>query len=127
VGDPVQLEQVVLNVVMNACEAIEDGEGPRLVTIWTRQARPGWLVLEVVDTGTGVKDGELEHIFEHFITTKPKGLGMGLAISRSIITAHGGRMWASANPDRGLSVHIELPCAPKGVVPGSPTVTHLSV
>ena len=127
VGDPVQLEQVVLNVVMNACEAIEDGEGPRLVTIWTRQARPGWLVLEVVDTGTGVKDGELEHIFEHFITTKPKGLGMGLAISRSIITAHGGRMWASANPDRGLRVHIELPCAPKGVAPGSPTVSHLSV
>ena len=69
------------------------------------------MVIEVADTGIGVKDAELEQIFEHFVSTKPKGLGMGLAISRSIIKAHGGRIWATANPDRGLTVHIELPCS----------------
>jgi two-component system, LuxR family, sensor kinase FixL len=62
------------------------------------------------DTGIGVKDGELERIFEHFVTSKPNGLGMGLAISRSIIHAHGGSIWATANADRGLTIHVELPC-----------------
>lgn len=110
-GDPVQLEQVVLNVVVNACDAIAAAEGgPRVITIQTHQAQPGRLALEVLDTGVGVKDAELEHIFEHFVSTKVEGLGMGLAISRSIIKAHGGRIWATANPDRGLTLHIELPC-----------------
>jgi signal transduction histidine kinase len=66
---------------------------------------------EVADTGCGAKDTELEHIFEHFVSTKQKGLGMGLAISRSIINAHGGRIWATANADRGLTIHMELPCS----------------
>ena len=97
-GDPVQLEQVLLNVVMNACEAIgASRDGPRVITIRTRQKRPGRLIVEVADTGVGVEEAELEHIFEHFVSTKPKGLGMGLAISRSIIEAHGGRIWATAN------------------------------
>jgi signal transduction histidine kinase len=111
-GDPVLFEQVVLNVVVNAEEAIGATEdGPRAITIQTRQPQPGRLVIEVRDTGVGVKDAELERIFEHFVSTKPQGLGMGLAISRSIVTAHGGRIWATANPDRGLTMHIELPCA----------------
>jgi two-component system sensor kinase FixL len=63
----------------------------------------------VSDTGPGVAPSELEHIFERFVTSKPQGMGMGLSISRSIITAHGGRMWATPNPGRGLTVHIELP------------------
>jgi signal transduction histidine kinase len=110
-GDAVQLEQVLLNVVLNACEAIGASKtGPRVITIETRQNGPDHVIIDVADTGAGVKDAELEHIFEHFVSTKPKGLGMGLAISRSIINAHGGRMWATANSDRGLTVHIELSC-----------------
>ena len=60
------------------------------------------------DTGVGLKDSELERIFEHFVSSKPEGLGMGLAISRSIVEAHGGRIWATCNTDRGLTLHIEL-------------------
>jgi signal transduction histidine kinase len=110
-GDPVQLEQVLLNVLMNASEAIGARKhGPRVITIFTRQPRAGRVIIEIADTGIGVKAAELENIFTHFVTTKPKGLGMGLAISRSIINAHGGRIWATGNSDGGLSVHIELPC-----------------
>jgi signal transduction histidine kinase len=110
-GDPVQLEQVLLNVVLNAREAIGAiTKGPRRITIEARRNGPDRVILDVADTGRGVKDAELEHIFEHFVSTKPKGLGMGLAISRSIVNAHGGRIWATANSDRGLTMHIELPC-----------------
>jgi two-component system sensor kinase FixL len=80
----------------------------------TSRRQSGRLAIEVRDTGVGVKEAEVERIFEHFVSTKPQGLGMGLAISRSIITAHDGRIWATANPDRGLTVHIELPCASTG-------------
>ncbi|MFL5534996.1 MAG: sensor histidine kinase, partial [Gemmatimonadales bacterium] len=110
-GDPVQLEQVLLNVLINACDAIgATPNGARVITIRALQQGPNTTVIEVRDTGTGLKDTTLEHIFDHFVSTKPKGLGMGLAISRSIIEAHGGRIWATANTDRGLTVHIELPC-----------------
>jgi signal transduction histidine kinase len=111
-GDPVQLEQVLLNVLLNACEAIAANRGgPRMITIRIDQQRRGHVKIEIVDTGVGADKGELEHMFEHFVSTKPKGLGMGLAISRSIIHAHGGSIWATANPELGLTVHIELPCA----------------
>ena len=109
-GDAVQLEQVVLNVVMNACDAIGAGDrsAPRTITIRTREGRPGYVAIEVSDTGIGVEDGGLEQIFAHFVSTKPNGLGMGLAISRSIVDAHGGLIWATANAGRGLTIHIEL-------------------
>jgi signal transduction histidine kinase len=111
-GDPVQLEQVLLNVLMNACEAIgASSNGTRMITIRTSQPRPLHAIVEVSDTGIGVKEADLDHIFGHFVSTKPKGLGMGLAISRSIIKAHGGRIWATANPGGGLTMHIELPCS----------------
>jgi signal transduction histidine kinase len=117
-GDPVQLEQVLLNVLMNACEAIgSSSNGTRTITIGTRELPPRHVTVEVTDTGVGVKDADLERIFGHFVSTKPKGLGMGLAISRSIIKAHGGRIWASANTGGGggggLTMHIELPCSPR--------------
>jgi PAS domain S-box-containing protein len=109
-GDPVQLQQVLLNVLVNACEAIAAGEdGPREVLIETAALPPGGVALSIRDTGIGVKDGDLDRIFEHFVSTKVEGLGMGLAISRSIVQAHGGRIWATANPDRGLTLHVELP------------------
>jgi signal transduction histidine kinase len=108
-GESVQLQQVLLNVVRNACDAIGTIEdGAREITIRARQDRSGHVVIEVSDTGAGVAAAELERMFEPFVSTKPDGLGMGLAISRSIIDAHGGLIWASANPDRGLTMHIEL-------------------
>ena len=119
-GDPVQLEQVMLNVLMNACEAIgASNSDPRVITIRTRLHQPGSVLVEVTDTGVGVNEANLGHIFGHFVSTKPQGLGMGLAISRSIIEAHGGHIWATANTDRGLTVHIELPSsrAPDSALP----------
>lgn len=111
-GDPVQLEQVLVNILINACEAIgASSNGTRMITIRARQHQPRRVIVEVTDSGAGVKDADLEHIFEHFVSTKPKGLGMGLAISRSIINTHGGRIWASANAGGGLTMHIELPCS----------------
>ncbi len=113
-GDAVQLQQVVLNLVVNACEAIDATEvGPRTILIETTGV-DGNLAIAVRDTGIGVKESELERIFEHFVSSKPRGLGMGLAISRSIIQAHGGRIWATANADMGLTMHVDLPV--RGVI-----------
>jgi signal transduction histidine kinase len=109
-GDPVQLQQVMLNVIVNACEAVDatDG-GSRAILIEATQPDRGHVAIEIRDDGIGVKDSELERIFEHFVSSKPQGLGMGLAISRSIVQAHGGRIWATANAGQGVTLHIELP------------------
>jgi C4-dicarboxylate-specific signal transduction histidine kinase/ABC-type uncharacterized transport system substrate-binding protein len=113
VADPIQLRQVVLNVVVNAAEAIAvAAEGAREMSIETSQPGTGRIGVAIRDSGVGVDEGKLEQIFEHFVSTKPEGLGMGLAISRSIVEAHGGRIWATCNSDRGLTIHIELPCDP---------------
>ena len=70
---------------------------------------PASLAIQVRDTGPGVKEPELERIFDPFVSTKTGGLGMGLSISRSIVAAHGGRIWATRNTDTGITVHVELP------------------
>jgi signal transduction histidine kinase len=109
-GDPVQIQQGVLNLVVNACEAIAAAEdGPRANLIETSLPDPRHLAIAVRDSGIGVKETEPERIFEHFVTSKRQGLGMGLAISRSIVQAHGGHIWATANEDLGLTLHVELP------------------
>ena len=109
-GDSVLLQQVVLNVVVNACEAIDAAKaGPRTILIETIEPDRGHIAITVRDTGVGVKPLELDRIFDHFVSSKPQGLGMGLAISRSIVEAHHGRIWASANADVGITMHIELP------------------
>lgn len=118
-GDPVQLRQVILNLVVNAEDAIACVEGgPREIDIRTRLTETGLVAVTVCDSGVGADESELDRMFEHFVTTKPHGLGMGLAISRSIVIAHGGRIWASRNEERGLTLHIELPPSTAQAVPG---------
>src|SRR5262249_18151994 len=109
-GDPIQLRQVVLNLIVNAEEAIAVATaGPREIAIETRQPRDGHVAIAIRASGIGVKESDLERIFEHFVSSKPQGLGMGLAISRSIVEAHNGRIWASRNDDVGITLHVELP------------------
>jgi signal transduction histidine kinase len=111
-GDPVQLRQVWLNVLVNAEQAISAaGRGPREIHIQTGVDSAGDVLIDVRDSGTGLPETELERIFTHFVTSKPQGLGMGLAISRTIVQSHGGRIWASRNSERGLTLHVALPAA----------------
>jgi PAS domain S-box-containing protein len=108
-GDAIQLQQVLLNLLVNACEAIAaTDDGPREIVIETARLESAGASVSIRDTGAGVKEGDVERIFEHFVSSKPDGLGMGLAITRSIVQAHGGRVWAAANADRGLTLHVEL-------------------
>jgi C4-dicarboxylate-specific signal transduction histidine kinase len=108
-GDRVQLQQVLLNLIINAIEAMRDvGEEERELLISTRN-EPDGVSVEVRDSGPGFAPATLEHVFETFYTTKPGGLGMGLSICRSIIEAHSGRLWASANLPRGASFQFSLP------------------
>jgi PAS domain S-box-containing protein len=112
-GDVVQLQQVLLNVVVNACEAMDAFDpGARELRIETARRGDRAISIEVRDSGVGIATQDLERIFDRFVTNKPEGLGMGLSISRSIIEAHGGRIWATRNEGRGLIMHIELPCLP---------------
>jgi signal transduction histidine kinase/ABC-type uncharacterized transport system substrate-binding protein len=110
-GDVIQLQQVILNLALNAEDAMADSAGePRRLIVETAERMPGIVEVCVRDTGVGVKESDLEDIFKPFVTTKTSGLGMGLSISRSIVEAHGGTIRAERNPDRGLSIHVELPC-----------------
>jgi len=112
-GDAIQLQQVILNLALNAEDAMANGAGePRRLTVTTAEGKPGTVEIYVRDTGGGVKEGDLEDIFKPFVTTKTSGLGMGLSISRSIVEAHGGTIRAERNADRGLTVCVELPCGP---------------
>jgi signal transduction histidine kinase len=112
-ADAIQVQQVVLNLVMNACDAMAGNEeGAREIVVETRIPAAAGISITVCDQGQGAAEAELERIFEHFVSTKPQGLGMGLAISRSIVQAHGGRIWASRNPGRGLTLHVEMPVTP---------------
>src|SRR6267142_439701 len=108
-GDRVQLQQVLVNLIINAIEAMRDvGDEERELLISTRN-EPDGVSVEVRDSGPGFAPAALERGFEPFYTTKPGGLGMGLSICRSIIEAHGGRLWASANLPRGASFQFALP------------------
>jgi C4-dicarboxylate-specific signal transduction histidine kinase len=107
--DAIQLEQVILNLVRNGFEAMSDGGAPRELSIETGALDGAAVELVVRDTGSGVSQAAAGRLFEPFFTTKRDGLGLGLHISRSIVEAHGGRVWASPNPPRGAAFHIVLP------------------
>ena len=106
-ADQIQLQQVILNLVQNAVEAIGPTQAPRNITIQTRQAENARVVVSVSDNGPGFADGD--RVFDAFFTTKSKGMGMGLSICRSIVEAHGGRIWAEPTQPRGARFSFELP------------------
>ena len=107
-GDRVQLQQVVLNLILNAADAMSANAcGARRLHVTTTQ-RGDSVRFSVRDEGCGLP-ANVEQLFEPFFTTKPHGLGMGLAICRSIISAHHGRLWAEPHPERGAIFHLELP------------------
>ena len=111
-GDRVQLQQVVLNLVLNAVEAMGSVEGgDRELLVSTKQTDGNGVIVAVRDSGPGVDPGHLDRVFEPFYTTKSSGVGMGLSICRSIIEAHGGRLWAEANEPRGAVFQFTLPGA----------------
>lgn len=108
-GDSVQLQQVVLNLVMNACDAMAASEEPRRVTLQTREVEGGWIEVAVRDTGSGIPAQDLEHVFSPFFTSKRDGLGLGLALCLTIIQAHGGEIRAENNPGSGATIVFRLP------------------
>ena len=109
-GDNVQLQQVLLNLVRNACDAMDAVALPRRkLTITSAIHTPGLLQVSVADRGVGIAGTDLEKLFEPFFSTKPQGMGLGLSISRSVIVAHGGRLWAQNNADGGATFYFTLP------------------
>ena len=109
-GDRVQLQQVVLNLILNAVEAMASvEERARQLLISTEQSRADEVLVTIRDFGPGIEPDHLERVFEAFYTTKSNGVGMGLSICRSIISAEGGRLWAEANKPRGAVFLFTLP------------------
>jgi signal transduction histidine kinase len=111
-ADRIQLQQVVINLVVNAIDAMKDvTDRPREVEIRSQVYEVDKVIVAVQDTGVGIEPDKANRLFKAFFTTKPDGMGMGLSISRSIIEAHGGRIWASANAGRGATVQFTMPRA----------------
>jgi len=111
-ADRVQVQQVLLNLIRNGIDAMHDGEPRRrALLISTEMTDEGWSRVSVADTGPGIADDVRERLFQPFMTTKAQGMGVGLSISRSIIEAHGGRIWAEANPGGGALFRFTLPPA----------------
>ena len=109
VGEQAQLEQVFLNLVINAIEAMSSSTGgQRVLEMTTAVNDAGEALITIADTGPGVEGEALEKMFDAFFTTKPEGMGMGLSICRSIVESHGGRLWVSRR-DRGAIFYVALP------------------
>jgi signal transduction histidine kinase len=116
-GDRIQMQQVLLNLITNAIDSMAAKDGPRVLCVRSEVHDGGTIIVSVADTGTGIGSQDLERLFNPLFTTKPGGMGMGLSISRSIIEAHDGRLWAVPNNPRALSFNL---CSP-------PTVRRLLV
>lgn len=112
-GDRIQLQQVALNLVVNAVEAMgEAGQGVRELLIGTGRTEAGEVCVTVQDSGPGIDPGNADRLFEAFYTTKPAGTGIGLAICRSIVEAHGGRLWVETDQPRGAVFRFTVPAGP---------------
>lgn len=112
VGDSIQLQQCVLNLMMNAFDAITDANSDRRsVTVKVAPEKTGWVGVSVCDSGGGIDPSVAKRLFEPFVTTKSDGMGLGLLVTRSIVESHGGRIWASPNPDQGTTFTFTLPIA----------------
>ena len=115
-GDRVQLQQVILNLILNAADAMSEmGDRPRDMRIATRRDEIGEVTLSVSDAGVGIEPANLERLFDTFYTTKADGMGIGLSISRSIIEAHQGRLWATENDGPGATFWFSIPCRGKSL------------
>jgi signal transduction histidine kinase len=109
-GDRVQLQQVIINLVMNGIEAMQSAtDRPRELVIRSRQDEKQQVLASVTDCGVGISAENADRLFNPFFTTKSTGMGMGLAICRSIMEAHGGRLWATANIPHGATFQFNLP------------------
>lgn len=109
VGDRVQVQQVVLNLIMNAAEAMGSRHEPREIVVRSRSLDPNQAAIDVEDSGPGIDPADEARLFKPFFTTKQDGLGMGLAICRSIVEVHRGRIWVTANEGGGAAFHFTLP------------------
>ena len=108
-GDKVQLQQVALNLIVNAADAMSQNPPEHRKIILRTQVKDDRIRVTIRDFGPGIDQGDLDRIFQPFFTTKGTGLGMGLAVSQTIVEAHGGHIWAENNPDGGATFFIELP------------------
>jgi two-component system, LuxR family, sensor kinase FixL len=115
-GDGVELQQVLLNLILNASESMSANAATdrRIEIVVAQNAEAGAVRTSVLDCGKGIEVNQLERIFDPFFTTKESGLGLGLAVCHSILTAHKGRLWATNRPDRGAAFHFTLPVAATG-------------
>ncbi len=112
-ADRVELQQVLINLLTNACDAMAaTPREARALTIRTERDGNGFVLISVCDAGPGIAEGKLEQVFEPFFTSKANGMGLGLSVCRRIVNAHGGRLWAEHNSDRGATFHLSLPVTP---------------
>jgi signal transduction histidine kinase len=107
----VQLQQVVLNLIMNAKDAMQSASSHRELFVRSEQSEPGWVQVSIEDSGPGISPSDLERIFQPMFTTKSQGMGMGLAICRSIMEAHGGRVWVASGSQTGAAFQFSLPAS----------------
>ncbi|MBI5131049.1 MAG: AAA family ATPase [Rhodopseudomonas palustris] len=112
VGNKVQLQQVLLNLCMNAIESLAAIEGRRTLTVASATGEGDTVIVSVADNGLGFDEDRIDQLFEALVTTKPQGMGMGLSISKSIVEAHGGRLWATSVKPHGAGFHFSLPRSP---------------
>jgi len=108
-GDRVQLQQVLMNLIVNSIDAVKEVDGARELAVKSQRTEKEEVLVSVSDTGVGLPPEQTEKIFNAFFTTKPHGTGMGLRISRSIVESHGGRLWAADNSPRGANFCFTLP------------------
>jgi signal transduction histidine kinase len=115
VGDRIQLQQVILNLILNAAEATDASDRqPRQIAVTTTEATIGVAQLAVRDSGCRIEPGALNKVFEAFYTTKPNGMGIGLSVSKFILERHDGKLWASTNDGAGSTFSFAIPCSPRG-------------